>query len=351
MITSRLSPLCTSDDRRTPSRTNPAFSATRCDAFVLDVGPELEAAERLARQAPSGRRARAPASRRPALAPPVSPSSRPRRSRRRDADADRSEQLAARPVHHGEALLLSPTRAMRERRPPCRARACASSAGSRGPGRRPRSPAHRRPRTAAAERRRLRASRRVMRVVRAELVAQGVADLADRAVRRERLPHRRKEVVGFPRGVAHPRERRLRGRRVALGRTDAVVRSTWRRSASGSRRCSSISSSPSSSTKRLTPTTTCSPLSSCALVLVRGLLDLVLREALLDRRDRAAELVDRARSTPRRAPPARASGTRGSRRRRAGSAVSVPPASFASTCCVRSAMRAARSVGSASASS
>ena len=34
-----------------------------------------------------------------------------------------------------------------------------------------------------------------------------------------------------------------------------------------------------------------------------------------------------------------------------GSAVSVPPASLASSCCVRSAIRAARSVGSASASS
>ena len=82
----------------------------------------------------------------------------------------------------------------------------------------------------------------------------------------------------------------------------------------------------------------------------RRLLDLRLHEALLDRGDGAAELVDLQDQLP---------GLRlelvreGFDEVRAAErvAVSVPPASCASNCCVRNVIRAARSDGKASASS
>ena len=150
---------------------------------------------------------------------------------------------------------------------------------------------------------------RALRVVHAELLAQHVADLADRAARPQRLAHRREQVPVAPRRLAHRRERRLRGSPASRSARTRAVRSSCRRSASGSSRCSSIGSS-SPSAKRLTPTITRSPASTSLRVAEGRLLDLVLDEALLDRRDGAAELVDALDQLPRALPRARRSAPR-----------------------------------------
>ena len=89
----------------------------------------------------------------------------------------------------------------------------------------------------------------------------------------------------------------------------AAVRSSWRRSAAGSMRNSSIRSA-SSSWKRLTPTMTRSPDSTCCWNSNAALLDLLLHEARLDRGDGASRARPPARSAPTPAPRARPSATR-----------------------------------------
>ena len=68
-----------------------------------------------------------------------------------------------------------------------------------------------------------------------------VAELADRAERGERVAERRQHVLACPRAASRTRASGAlgRGRRRAPARTRRV-RSTWRRSTSGSSRCSSI---------------------------------------------------------------------------------------------------------------
>ena len=95
------------------------------------------------------------------------------------------------------------------------------------------------------------------------------------------------------------------------------VRSTWRRSASGSRRCSSIPSLVVLGEAVDADDDALAGL-DLALELVRRLLDLVLGEALLDRRDRAAELVDPRDQLQRALLELARQATRGSTRRRAG---------------------------------
>ena len=145
------------------------------------------------------------------------------------------------------------------------------------------------------------------------------------------------------RGSPRPRRRAPRGR--------ARVRSTWRRSASGSSRWSSISSA-SSSTKRLTPTTTRSPASTSRARRRNAASSISLLQRSPARPPRRRRRARRsARSAPAPAPRARPSATRRSRSRRAGRPCRSRRPRAGRICCVRSAIRAARSVGSASASS
>ena len=88
-----------------------------------------------------------------------------------------------------------------------------------------------------------------------------------------------------------------------------------------------------------------------ALQLVGRVGDLALGEVLLDRLDHPAELVDAREVRVGRAPPSRRSAPRRSSEPPSGSIVLATPVSWAMICWVRSAMRTASSVGSASASS
>jgi hypothetical protein len=56
-----------------------------------------------------------------------------------------------------------------------------------------------------------------VRVVRAELLAERVADLSDSAHGGQRFAHRRQEIPVSPSGLAKPRERGFRGLSVPLG--------------------------------------------------------------------------------------------------------------------------------------
>ena len=151
--------------------------------------------------------------------------------------------------------------------------------------------AHARRARPARDRPRLRVPLAARAVVRAELVAQRVADLADRDARAERLAHRRQQVLrrrprrGAPRRARRSASSASRSARTrvrplelpALGRRIDAVQ---------------LDLPSSASAKRLTPTITRSPVSTSLVVAERRVLDLALHEALLDRGDRAAELVD-----------------------------------------------------------
>ena len=120
--------------------------------------------------------------------------------------------------------------------------------------------------------------------------AEAVGDLPDGGVGRDRLDERREEVVGAPRGLLDPPERRLPGGRVAL-RPDApdgldlapfplrVDR------LEGRRRGRLVAEAVHADDD---------PLAGLDLALgaVRGLLDLALLEAGLDRREGSSEPVD-----------------------------------------------------------
>src|SRR5262245_19290192 len=128
-----------------------------------------------------------------------------------------------------------------------------------------------------------------------------------------------------------------------------AVRSSWRRSAAGSSRCSSIGSS-SPSAKRLTPTITRSPASTsrCQRKAASSISSCTKPCSI-------AATAPPSSSTRSISSHAFASSSSVSASMKyappSGSAVSVPPASCASSCCVRSAICTARSLGSASASS
>ena len=135
---------------------------------------------------------------------------------------------------------------------------------------------------------------RPVRVERAELVAEGVRDLADRDPGAERLAHRREQVLGAGGDAADLRERGLRllgvslrpharralelaplGVRVDPEQLDLLLVVLHEAVDADDR-----------------------PLARLDLLVPpeRSLLDLVLDEPLLDRRDGAADLVDPARS-------------------------------------------------------
>ena len=173
------------------------------------------------------------------------------------------------------------------------------------------------------------------RVVHAELLAEHPADLADRGLRAERLAHRREEVLGAARD-AHLGERARVRIGVALG---PHARGPLELPPLGLR-VEPVELDRLGVLLDVAVHADEHALAALDLLLVAkgGLLDLGLDEALLDRRDRAAELVDapdqlRARcssssvsASMKYAPPS-------------GSAVSVLPASCARSCCVRSAIR------------
>src|SRR5438876_4030084 len=134
-------------------------------------------------------------------------------------------------------------------------------------------------------------------VVRAPLVAQLVADLTDRGARAQRLAHRRQEVLGAVRGLADTRERELSLVRVPLS---AYLRRPLELPPLGV----GIEPVQLDRLALLFPKTVDADddaLARLDLLLVPecGLLDLVLDEAPLDRRDRSAELVDSLDQLPR----------------------------------------------------
>ena len=188
----------------------------------------------------------------------------------------------------------------------------------------------------------------VRRPVLAEDVPQGIGDLAEGGAGSQGFLHRREQV------------------RRALGRVRRVVSaaSTADRSRS-ERNARTRSTCPSSPPRR------CAAARAVAALLLepvhadhdsfarfdplldpeRRLVDLVLVEAGLDRGDRTAhavDLVDQPRCEPLELVGERLHEVRA---RRADPTVSVTPVSYPMTCCVRRAIVALRSVGSASASS
>ena len=137
-----------------------------------------------------------------------------------------------------------------------------------------------------------------MSVVRAELLAQRVADLPHRAVGRERFPHRRKEVLGPSSGLAHPRERAFHHRSIPLG---AHARGPLDLPLLGLRiqameldlLAGLLLDEAVDADENLVAAF------EQTLVLVGRILDLVLRETLLHRRDRPAQLVHALDQSPR----------------------------------------------------
>ena len=146
-------------------------------------------------------------------------------------------------------------------------------------------------------------------VERPPVLAELVADLADGAAGAQRLAHRREQVLA--RSPATRRTSASAASAPAASRSarTRAVRSSWRCSAAGSRRCSSIVLA-----LRLLEAVDADDHALAGLdlrrVAVGRVLDLALDEALLDRRDRAAELVDPVDQLERRAPRARRSAPR-----------------------------------------
>ena len=187
------------------------------------------------------------------------------------------------------------------------------------------------------------------RVVRAPELAERTAELADRRARRERGTKGRQQVLVRGRDASHlgdraprPRSRRARAR-------SACVRSRCARSIAGSRRWSSTCSG-SSVVNRLTPTITRSPCSTsrCQRNADSSIWSCTQPASI-------AATAPPSSSTCSMSPLAIDSSSSVSdstyQEPPSGSAVSVVPASCMRICCVRSARVAARSVGSASASS
>ena len=173
----------------------------------------------------------------------TSPRSGARRLERERRDA--AEPVAAR------ALLCDDRRDVAREARRCR-RGCLSSR------RRERGERERRVTRRAAATTAIRTALRMLGVICTPELAEGAADLADRAPRRE--APRASAGGGSRRASAVRRDlverpRRLRASRSARTR---AVRSRWRRSLSGST-CRSSTRSSSSSVKRFTPTTTRSP--------------------------------------------------------------------------------------------
>ena len=208
----------------------------------------------------------------------------PRRARTRAAELEEPALAAGAPVEHGE-LDLVPAR--REAR--CSAaRRTSPRSGSSGPG-------------YICETRRMRTGCSVSG--RAAVV---LAPLLAERRRRSRRPcsaRRSASRIGrsrlpSPRAAAAPRASAAAAAAAFRSARTRAVRSTWRRSASGSIRCSSIGSSSAS---RVHVDADDRALARLDLLLPpeRRVLDLALHEALLDRRDRSADLVDPLDQLPR----------------------------------------------------
>src|SRR5438552_14015141 len=126
-------------------------------------------------------------------------------------------------------------------------------------------------------------------VVHAPLLAQRLADLADGAVRPQRLAHGRQEVRVAVRGLAHGRERLRRDVRVAF-RADARGALELAR---GCLRVDRLQLDPLGRLLDVAVDADDDALAALDLLLPheRRLLDLVLPESTLDRLDGAAELA------------------------------------------------------------
>ena len=129
-----------------------------------------------------------------------------------------------------------------------------------------------------------------MRVVRAELLTQGVAHLADRAAGRESVAHRRQQVGLAAGGLANPSEGGIGVAVVSLrtGALRALDPAPFRLGIEAMKLHVLLLALFESVHAHDDPL----PGFDLALERERRLLDLVLRETLLDRLDRAAELVD-----------------------------------------------------------
>ena len=189
---------------------------------------------------------------------------------------------------------------------------------------------------------------RTLRVVGTPKLAEDSADLADRAVRLERLTHRNEQVPVALRGLAHLGEPRGRGVGVALGAHRG-------RPLALSALDLGIDLEDLDALRLVLDVAVDADDDPLARLDVRreaerGLLDLVLDEALLDRRDRAAQLVDaldELLGTRLELARQRLDGVRAAER--VGRVVVPTSCAAPAACAARSA--AARSVGSASASS
>ena len=181
-------------------------------------------------------------------------------------------------------------------------------------------------------------------------LAERLADLADRAARPQRLAHRRRAGSPSPRAASRTSASAAAASSAFRSARTRAVRSSWRCSAGG---VDPLQLDPllASSAYLLTPTITRSPDStSCWYANAASSISPCTQP-----RSTAAtappELVDPLDQLPARAPRARPSAPRCSTSRRADRPCRCAPASAARICCVRSAIRAERSVGSASASS
>ena len=161
--------------------------------------------------------------------------------------------------------------------------------------------------------------RSVGRDVDAPDLAQRVAHLADGGPGPQRLLHRVQHVVGAL-GRRRAASSRCRSTRRVVARRRAAPRSRSRLLAprSPGRPAAARTAPRRRRANRLTPTTTRSPASISCATSVRRPLDLALLEALLDRGDRAAELLDAGHQLERAPPRRRRSSTRRRTSRRTG---------------------------------